>query len=53
MIVTQVNPLENLTALRSLAMVMSQGKLISQPQVKHNAEVDRELDKITGPATIR
>lgn len=53
MIVTRVNPLENLTALRSLAMVMSQGKLINEPKVKHNAEVDRELDKITGPATIR
>ena len=53
MIVTWVNPLENLTALRSIAMVMSQGKLIIEPQVKHNAEVDRQLDKITGPAVIR
>ena len=45
MIVSRADPLEDLTALRSLSMVISRGKLYNAPKVKKMANVERELDK--------
>lgn len=45
MIVTEKNPLEDLTALRNVDMVMTRGKLIRDPQVKRNPILDEQLDK--------
>ncbi|MBD9220702.1 MAG: amidohydrolase family protein, partial [Clostridiales bacterium] len=45
MIVTKGNPLENLSALRSIEMVIANGRRIAHPQVKHRKQVDAELDK--------
>lgn len=45
MIVTEKNPLEDLTALRSVSMVVSRGRIVSAPKVKKLEEVERELDK--------
>ena len=40
------NPLEDLTVLRTVAMIMAQGVLIERPQVKHIAVVDEQLDTL-------
>ena len=45
MIVSRENPLEDLTTLRNLSMVISRGKLYDAPKVKKMANVERELDK--------
>ena len=45
MIVCPSNPLEDLSTLRSLRMVIARGKLIRNPKVKKMAEVETELDK--------
>lgn len=45
MIVTAASPLEDLCALRNVEMVMSQGRLVSDPKFKRKAEVDEQLDK--------
>ena len=45
LIVTDRNPLEDLTTLRTVRMVMARGKLLADPVVKRNAIVDQELDK--------
>lgn len=45
MIVSRENPLEDLTTLRNLSMVVSRGKLYDAPKVKKMANVERELDK--------
>ena len=45
LIVTDENPLDDLTALRNVRMVMTRGKLIRDPHVKKYANVERELDK--------
>ena len=45
MIVSRGNPLEDLTTLRSLSMVISRGKLYDSPKVRKMAKVERELDK--------
>ena len=45
LIVTTKNPLDDLQALREIDMVMLNGNLIRQPQVKKYKETERELDK--------
>ncbi|MEY8281530.1 amidohydrolase family protein [Oscillospiraceae bacterium 52-8] len=45
MIVTAKNPLEDLTALREVAMVIARGKPIRAPKVKKMPQVEAELDK--------
>ncbi len=44
-IICDKNPLEDLTALRQLDMVIKEGKMIKHPKVKKMPEVERELDK--------
>ncbi len=44
-IVCEKNPLEDLTALRRLSMVVARGKVIREPKVKKMPEVEEELDK--------
>lgn len=43
-LITRKNPLENLTALRNVDMVMARGNLYDHPSVKRNAYVDKHLD---------
>lgn len=45
MIVVKGNPLDDLTVLRNIDMVMYAGKLIKNPRVKKNNAVDELLDK--------
>lgn len=45
LIVTEKNPLENLSALRKVDMVVAKGKLIKNPRVKKMDNVEKELDK--------
>ena len=42
---TRKNPLEDLTALRDISMVVARGKVIRDPKVKKMPEVEREMDK--------
>lgn len=44
-IVTKSNPLDDLTVLRKIDMVVTRGKIINNPKVKKMANVERELDK--------
>ena len=44
-VVTANNPLDDLTALRDIEMVVTQGKIIDQPKVKKDPEIEQELDK--------
>lgn len=45
MIVVEKNPLEDLSVLRDVHMVISKGKLIRNPKVKKYKKVEKELDK--------
>ncbi len=45
LIVTANNPLEDISALRHVDMVMTRGKLIRNPKVKKIEACERELDK--------
>jgi len=45
MIVCKNNPLEDLTVLRNITMVIKEGHIINNPQVKKMENVERELDK--------
>lgn len=45
MIVVEKNPLEDLSALRNVDMVVSQGKVLRSPKVKKKQIVETELDK--------
>ncbi len=45
LIVTRNNPLDDLTTLRNVVMVMGQGRLLRNPVVKRKADVDEQLDK--------
>lgn len=45
LIVTTNNPLEDISALRQVDMVMTRGKLIDRPKVKKIDVCERELDK--------
>lgn len=44
-IVCKNNPLEDLTVLRNITMVIKEGHIIKNPQVKKMENVERELDK--------
>ena len=44
-IVTKENPLEDLSALRSISMVCTRGKLIKAPKVKKIKQVEEQLDR--------
>lgn len=44
-VVTKNNPLEDLTALRNISMVVTCGRVIDNPQVKKMPQVEKELDK--------
>lgn len=44
-IATKENPLDNLEALRNLTMVVTRGKVITNPKVKKMKKVETELDK--------
>lgn len=44
-LITDNNPLEDLCALRTPAMVVARGKLLRSPKVKKNAKIETELDK--------
>ena len=44
LIVTDGNPLIDLTTLRNVRMVMARGRLIREPKVKRKEEVDTRLD---------
>ena len=45
LIVCEKNPLEDLSALRKLSMVMSRGKLIRNPSFRKKAILEEQLDK--------
>ena len=45
MVITEKNPLKDLTALRNISAVISRGRRIDQPQIKKMEQVERELDK--------
>lgn len=45
MIVCAKNPLEDLSALRKLSMVVARGQIIRNPKVKKMAEVEKQLDQ--------
>ena len=45
MIVVRGNPLDDLSVLRDVAMVMTRGRLIRHPRVKRMREIDRDLDR--------
>lgn len=45
MIMTERNPLEDLTALRTVKTVMARGRLYKNPTVKRNPVVDEQLDQ--------
>ena len=45
MIVVEKNPLEDIRALRTVDMVVSQGKVLRSPKVKKKQIVETELDK--------
>lgn len=45
LIVTDRDPLQDLTALRNVRMVMARGRLYRDPKVKKFPEAERELDK--------
>ncbi|MGN0791096.1 MAG: amidohydrolase family protein [Christensenellales bacterium] len=47
MIVMSRNPLDDLTALRDLDMVVVRGKIIENPRPKRNGNIERELDGIS------
>ena len=46
LIVTEDNPLDDLTTLRNVRMVMGQGVLLENPKVKKNPLLEEQLDKI-------
>lgn len=45
MIVCRHNPLKDLKSLRNLSMVVKEGHIIKNPQIKKMANVEKELDK--------
>lgn len=45
MIVCRHNPLKDLKSLRNLSMVIKEGHIIKNPQIKKIANVEKELDK--------
>lgn len=47
MLVMSRNPLDDLTALRDLDMIVVRGKIIENPRPKRNGNIERELDGIS------
>lgn len=47
MIVVKDNPLEDLSTLRNVTMVMARGNLIRNPKFKRMPEIDDKLDRLT------
>lgn len=47
-LVTERNPLEDISALRTLSMVCTRGRLIRNPKVKRIKSIDEALDKVWG-----
>lgn len=47
MLVMSKNPLDDLTALRDLDMVVVRGNIIDKPAPKRNETIEKELDEIT------
>ena len=45
LIACKADPLENLSALRELTMVVAKGRVIREPNVKKMPQVEAELDK--------
>ena len=45
LVITEKNPLEDLTALRNISAVVTRGRLIEDPKVKKMEQVEQELDK--------
>ena len=45
MIVTPANPLEDLSSLRNLQMVVFRGKVYDHPKIKKMKNVEQELDR--------
>lgn len=45
LIVVKEDPTKDLTTLRNVTMVMAEGRLIKNPKVRKNLEIERELDK--------
>ena len=45
MVITEKNPLDDLTALRNISAVISRGRRIDHPVIKKMEQVERELDK--------
>ena len=50
-LVTRGNPLADLTALRRPLLVIAEGALVENPQVKRMAELDVELDRVLSDDT--
>lgn len=46
MIVLPRSPLDDLTALRDVEMVVARGKLLRRPKVKRSARIDAWLDTL-------
>jgi len=46
MIVVEKNPLEHISTLRNVKMVMARGKLFADPQVEHLEKLDEVLDTL-------
>ncbi|MDE7277638.1 MAG: amidohydrolase family protein, partial [Lachnospiraceae bacterium] len=47
-IVARRNPLEDISALRTLSMVCARGNLVRNPKVKRIKSIDEALDKVWG-----
>ena len=45
-LITERNPLEDLSALRKPYMVVTRGSIIKQPRVKKLKNIEGELDKL-------
>lgn len=45
-LITEKNPLDDLTALRTPYMVVMRGRVFAQPKIKKNEICERELDKV-------
>ena len=46
LIVVKENPLDDLSALRNVTMVMAQGRLIRNPKFKRMPDIDEKLDRL-------
>ncbi len=51
MIVTAKNPIDDISALRNVSMVVSRGDVLRNPEVKKIEACERELDRVLSSAT--